>query len=84
MITEIFLNMVFALITGFLQFFPALVIPLDLFNALAGLIELLAIASYFMPIGLLQLAFIVWTSFYGIKFIIVCVNWVIGKIPTIT
>lgn len=83
MLIELVYNSIFTILIGFINYFPAITIPADLFNSLAGLSELFAIVSYFMPIGILQLCIIIFLSFHSLQFIIVCVNWVIGKIPTI-
>ncbi|MFT8323693.1 MAG: hypothetical protein ABF649_22925 [Bacillus sp. (in: firmicutes)] len=83
MITELLFNISFATLNFFINFFPALVIPTDLLNALGGLVECLAIVSYFMPIGILQLSLITWLAFQGLRFIVSVVNWLISKIPTI-
>lgn len=84
MIVQFFLEIVFGLLATFINFFPALVIPTDLLGSLAGFIELLAITSFFMPIGIFQLCLIIFIAFHGMEFIISVVNWIIGKIPTIT
>lgn len=83
MITEFLVFIFIRPITGFLNWFPAIVIPTDLLNSLGGIIELLASVSYFMPVGVLQLALIVFIAFHGLEFIISIVNWIIAKIPTI-
>lgn len=84
MITEIILNMMFTPVSFMINFFPALVIPTDLIGSLAGFVELLAVSSYFIPIGVFQLCIIVFVAFHGMEFIISIVNWVISKIPTIS
>jgi hypothetical protein len=83
MIVEWLFNIISGIVLGFINFFPALVVPTDLLNSLGGLVELLAVASYFMPVGVLQLCLIVWFSFNSIRGVVVIINWVIGKIPTI-
>lgn len=84
MITQTILNMMFNTVSFMVNFFPAIVIPTDLIGSLAGFVELLAVSSYFIPIGVFQLCVIVFVAFHGMEFIISVVNWVISKIPTIS
>lgn len=84
MITESLLNMMFGTVSFMVNFFPALVIPTDLIGSIAGFVELLAVSSYFIPIGVFQLCVIVFVAFHGMEFIVSVVNWVISKIPSIS
>lgn len=84
MITQTILNMMFNTVSFMVNFFPAIVIPTDLIGSLAGFVELLAVSSYFIPIGVFQLCVIVFVAFHGMEFIISVVNWVISKIPSIS
>lgn len=83
MITEALVTVILGAINVFVGWFPALVIPTDIINSLAGIVELFATVSYFMPIGILQLCFLVFVGFHGAEFLISVINWVIAKIPTI-
>lgn len=84
MITEVFIDAIITPVAMFINFFPALAIPTDLIGSIAGFIELLAVSSYFIPIGVFQLCIIVFLSFHSLEFIISVINWVISKIPTIS
>ena len=83
MITELIVNILLGIVDGLLMFLPVLAIPSDFLSGIGGIIELLAVGSYFVPIGTMQLALIVFISFHSMEFIITVINWLIGKIPTI-
>lgn len=83
MITELIVDLLLDIVDNVMTWLPVLAIPTDFLSGIGGIIELLAVGSYFMPIGTLQLAIIVFVAFHSMEFIISVVNWLIGKIPTI-
>ncbi len=83
MITELIITMFISIANFFINWFPAVTIPTDLLNSMAGLVELFAVVSFFMPIGILQIAIGVFLAFHAFEFIVSIVNWLIAKIPTI-
>lgn len=83
MITEVILNMFVNTTIFMLKWIPIITIPADFMNSIFGVVELLAVVSYFMPIGILQLALGVFITFHSLEFIMSLVNWIIAKIPTI-
>lgn len=83
MITEVILNMFVNTTIFMLKWLPILTIPTDFMNSIFGVVELFAVVSYFMPIGILQLALGVFITFHSLEFIMALVNWIIAKIPTI-
>jgi len=80
MIVELFLDLLFQLVS-------ALMSPLNLFNvpigSFAGLIELFSYASIFVPLDTFSVCLGIWFAFQFTRFTISVVNWIIGKIPTI-
>lgn len=83
MITQIIVDLLLDIVDNVLTWLPVFAIPTDFLSGIGGIVELFAVASYFMPIGTLQLALIVFIAFHGLEFIISVINWLIGKIPTI-
>lgn len=49
-----------------------------------GMIELIAYTSCFMPWSTFFIALGVWIAFQNFRFVVSIVNWIIGKIPTIS
>lgn len=80
MIIELILNIVYYLVGLLLTPFQLVFEPLGSF---AGLIELLAYASIFIPIPTFSICLGIWLLYHVTKFGVVLVNWIIGKIPTI-
>ena len=84
MITERILDAFFGLINSTLNFFPPILLPIEIVGGLSAIIELFATASYFLPVGTLQIAIATWLLYYNFKLGVVILNWIISKIPTIT
>lgn len=80
MITELLLNVIYSLINFVATPISFVLSPL---GSLDGLIELLSVVSIFVPLHVLGACLSLWLSYYGIKFIMVVVNWIIAKFPTI-
>jgi len=83
MIFDLLIDIFFGLVTYFLTFFPTITIPTDLIGSVAAIVEVLAVISFFMPIGILQLAVGVFVLFHGFEFAIAVFNFIIAKIPTV-
>ena len=83
MIFDLLIDIFFGVITYFLTFFPIISIPTDLIGSMAAIIEVLAVISFFMPIGILQLSIGVFVLFHGLEFGIALFNFIISKIPTV-
>lgn len=80
MIIELILNMIYWCIS-------VLVAPLSLIfqplGSFAGLIELFAYASIFIPVAVLGQCLIIWATYYIAVFSMTVINWLIAKVPTI-
>jgi hypothetical protein len=81
MIIELFLNIIYWLVGIILTPLQVVFQPLGSF---LGLIELLSYGSIFIPLTVFGQCLSMWLGFHGFKFIVVLVNWLIGKIPTIS
>jgi len=80
MIIELLLNLIETTISVLLTPIQMLFEPL---GSMAGLLELFAYASIFVPINALGACLVGWLLFQSAKFTMVVVNWIIAKIPTI-
>lgn len=80
MIVQLFMEMLYLLISIVLTPVELILQPI---GSIAGLIEILSYASIFIPLGTLAWCIGAWVGFYGFKFVITTVNWIIGKFPTI-
>ena len=82
MITELFLTVVKYLVFGVLTAIPVLQLPGGILGAVAGVVEILASASIFFPVGI-TLTCIGWfIVMYNMNFVMSIVNWVLRRIPT--
>lgn len=80
MIVEFFLDIIYWLVGVILTPIQFTFEPL---GSMAGLIELLATASIFIPFPTLGTCLLIWYGYYFTRFVVVALNWFIGKIPTI-
>lgn len=53
-------------------------------GSFAGLVELVANASIFVPFTTLFICLGIWIAFHVFRFAVSIANWVISKIPTIS
>lgn len=53
-------------------------------GSMAGLVEILSYASIFIPLGTVAWCLTAWITFYGFKFVMTTINWIIAKFPTIS
>lgn len=81
MVTEILFNLLFGAVNLLLSFLPVIVLPTEIVGGLAGLVELFAVASYFVPINTVVFAIGVWFTLMTGKGLVVLANWLIRKIP---
>ena len=81
MIVEWFLNLFYHMIGFLLTPIQMIFQPL---GSVAGLMELLATASIFLPLSTLGTCLGIWLAYHAVRFAIVLANWVIGKIPTVS
>lgn len=52
-------------------------------QSFAGIIELVALTTCFMPWSTFFMALGIWIAFQHFRFVLTIVNWIIGKIPFI-
>lgn len=83
-VTEFLISFFFLLIETLIRLLPGFTIGLDFAGGMSAIVELLALVSPFMPVQALVLCVSAWFVFYGAKGIMVLVNWLIRKIPTIS
>lgn len=81
MLTETLLNTIFTIISLLLS-------PLKYFGdsvgSMSGLVELLTYANIFVPLNILAQCLGIWLAFQVLQFTMSIINWIIGKIPTVT
>lgn len=82
MITELFLTVVKYLVFGVLSAIPVLEIPAGILGAVAGVVEILASASIFFPVGITLMCIGWFIAMYNMNFLMSVVNWVLRRIPT--
>lgn len=83
MITEVVFDLLKALILKIIDRLPDFR-PLDeLLGSYAGLVEIIAKSSYFVPWNAVLLCLASVVLFYNIQFTVSLFNWLIAKIPTI-
>ena len=80
MIVEILLNLIYNVLSILLTPFSLVFQPL---GSMAGLIELFAYGSIFMPLTVLGQCLVIWLGYYGVQLVITLINWLISKIPMI-
>lgn len=80
MIVQLILELFYSVIALLLTPVQFVLSPI---GSMAGLIELLMYASIFIPLGTLSWCIAAWVSFYGFKFVMTTINWIIAKFPTI-
>lgn len=83
MITETFLNILKSITSFFVGLFPQIGVGQEL-GSLAGFVELIASSTYFVPYSTLFICLGIWVIMHQAEFVMSILNWVIGKIPTIT
>ena len=83
MIIETIFDLLKAVILALIDTMPSFSIAYQQVGAIAGLIELFAYSSYFIPYSSLFICLGVGVAFYSAKFAMSVINWIIGKIPTI-
>lgn len=84
MITQIILFPFFALVKAFLVLIPVISVPSGFILGFDTFFTVLATAGYFLPLNTISILlsfFIIW---YGFVFVVSGVNWIIGKIPTLS
>lgn len=84
MIIEAILGILFDMIRWMMDFLPVINIPLDVVGSIAGLVELVTLSTFFLPIGMIQLSIIVWLSVNNAQSIKQAIDWVLRKIPSIS
>ena len=82
MIIEGILSIFKAIALGIINLMPPFTI--QQLGSFAGLIELIANASIFVPFSTLFICLTIWVGFHVFRFWITLANWVIAKIPTIS
>jgi hypothetical protein len=83
LITELLLLIIKGIVLGFLALMPVMSLPVGFLNGIAGVIELLATASIFMPVSIFLACTGWFILLYNTSFFMSIVNWIIAKIPTI-
>jgi hypothetical protein len=83
MIVEAILNLVKSLIIGMIGLMPNLTFFQEI-GSIAGLVELIANASYFVPFSTLFICLGIWFIMQQAQLVMSIVNWIIGKVPTIS
>lgn len=83
MITKALLDLFFTPILVILEWLPIINIPLDTIGSVAGMVEIIAYASFFLPIGVIQLCIIVWITVNSTQAIKQSIDWILRKIPTL-
>lgn len=81
MIVEMFLNLGYTIVSLLLTPVQLAVQPL---GSMSGFVELLATASIFIPINVLGQCLVAWFILQMTRLGMTIVNWIIGKIPTIS
>jgi hypothetical protein len=86
MIIQLALAPIFLVIGWLLFLIPAIdyTLPTSFMDSYQGLIDLLHKSSFFLPVSSIAVIFSVMVLFYSVRFVISVVNWIIGKIPTIS
>lgn len=83
MIFEAVLDMFKAVVLFLIKGMPVVDFAQQQLGSFAGLIELFAYSSYFIPYSSLFTCLAIGITFYSAKFAMSIINWIIGKIPTI-
>lgn len=83
MITEVLLKFLETVTIWFVSLMPNISIFQEI-GSMAGLVELISSASYFVPFSTLFICLGIWVAVYQAQFLMTIINWVIGKIPTIS
>lgn len=81
MVTELFLNIIYYIVSLLLTPFQSISFPV---GTLAGFLELIAYASIFVPLSALGVCLGIWLALQFATFTMSVINWIIGKIPTIS
>lgn len=83
MIVESILDMFQTVVLFLINGMPVLGFAQQQLGSFAGLVELFAYSSYFIPYSSLFVCLGIGISFYSAKFAMSIINWIIGKIPTV-
>lgn len=83
MIIELLLNLLKSLVMLMINLMPNFTFFQEI-GSLAGLVELIANASYFVPFSTLFICLGIWFIMQQAQFAMAIVNWIIGKVPTIS
>lgn len=84
MLTEVILDPIFWIIKTFLNLIPAYSLPASFSSGVDSFFDLIATTGYFLPLSTIATIGGLVLGFYGVKFVISGINWLIAKIPTIS